>query len=69
MLTKLKEIKKEERQSKRLTVICPVCKKQCCSIVIKKKSDGKYWTEDVCCYCGASLPIVRIDSRRGWKKK
>ncbi|NQU99258.1 MAG: AbrB/MazE/SpoVT family DNA-binding domain-containing protein [Parcubacteria group bacterium] len=50
-----------------ITMICPKCKLQCCSIVMKKKSDGKYWTDDTCFNCGTKLPIINID--RGLDKK
>jgi len=66
-----KGIEKEEKKeiledkisseiSSEIVLICPDCRVQCFNIRIVKRSDGNYWTDDVCWRCGAQLPIARI---------
>lgn len=66
MVTKLARKKEEKVCEDRvtpseITMICPKCKLQCSSIVMKKKSDGKYWTDDICFNCKTELPIISIN--------
>lgn len=54
-----KEIKKEKISSE-LVLVCPDCDVQCFKVRTVLKSDGNFWTDDVCWRCGAQLPTVRI---------
>lgn len=58
MVIKLKG--KEER----LVIVCSKCRAQCFSIIMKRKSDGKFWSDDTCPNCGAELPVVRIKNKK-----
>jgi len=66
MVTKLKGRKVNQMVSEKLVIACPKCRAQCFSIIMKRKSDGKFWTDDTCCNCGKKLPAVRFDyTKRG----
>lgn len=61
MATKVNKETLEDKMSSEIVLICQDCRVQCFNIRMVKKSDGNYWTDDVCWRCGTQLPIVRID--------
>lgn len=67
MKAKVKAREQQERLkdkiSSEIVLVCPDCRVQCFNIRMIKKSDGNFWTDDVCWRCGAQLPTVRIDHK------
>jgi len=60
VVTKIKKEVPKGKMSSEIILICPNCGVQCFDIRMVEKSDGNYWTDDVCWRCGAQLPVVRI---------
>ena len=57
---KRKKEVKDEKISSEIVLVCPDCRVQCFDVRTVLKSDGNFWTDDICWRCGAQLPIVRI---------
>jgi hypothetical protein len=64
MVTKLKGKKVNQMVSEKLVIVCSECRVQCFYIIMKKKSDGNFWSDDTCHKCGAKLPVVRIKNKK-----